>query len=70
MTEKSIQAPKISAEEYMKYRGKDVALYENKIIAEGITSEEAIQKALKKYPKLKPQDIEIYYIESADALIL
>jgi hypothetical protein len=70
MTEKSIQAPKISVEEYMKYRGKDVALYENKIIAEGITSEEAIQKALKKYPKLKPQDIEIYYIESADALIL
>ena len=47
MTEKSIQAPKISVEEYMKYRGKDVALYENKIIADGITSEEAIQKALK-----------------------
>ena len=62
MPEKSIQAPKISAEEYTKYRGKDVALYENKIIAEGITSEEAIQKALKKYPKLKPQDIEIYRV--------
>jgi len=70
MTEKPIQAPQISAEEYKKYRGKDVALYENKIIAEGATSEEAIQKALKKYPKLKPQDIEIYYIESADELIL
>ena len=70
MTEKPIQAPKISEEEYKKYRGKDVALYENKIIAEGTTSEEAIQKALKKYPKLKPQDIEIYYIESADELIL
>ncbi|MGD0450528.1 MAG: DUF5678 domain-containing protein [Candidatus Bathyarchaeia archaeon] len=70
MTEKPIQAPKLSAEEYKKHRGKDVALYENKIIAEGTTSEEAIQKALKKYPKLKPQDIEIYYIESADELIL
>ena len=35
MTEKSIQAPKISAEEYKKYRGKDVALYKNKIIADG-----------------------------------
>jgi hypothetical protein len=70
MTTKPIHAPEISVEEYTKYRGKDVALYENKIIAAGKTSEEAIQKALKKYPKLKPQDIEIYYIESADALIL
>jgi uncharacterized Fe-S cluster protein YjdI len=70
MTEKSIEAPVISAEEYKKYRGKDVALYKNKIIADGETSEEALQKALKKYPELKPEDIEIYYIESADELIL
>jgi len=70
MTEKSIQAPEISAEEYKKYRGKDVALYKNKIIADGETSEEALQRALKKYPELKPEDIEIYYIESADELIL
>jgi dihydroxyacetone kinase-like predicted kinase len=70
MTEKSIEAPVISAEEYKKYREKDVALYKNKIIADGETSEEALQKALKKYPELKPEDIEIYYIESADELIL
>ncbi|MGD0996127.1 MAG: DUF5678 domain-containing protein [Candidatus Bathyarchaeia archaeon] len=70
MTEKSIQAPEISAEEYKKYRGKDVALYKNKIIADGETSEEALRRALKKYPELKPADIEIYYIESADELIL
>ena len=70
MTEKSIQAPEISAEEYKKYRGKDVALYKNKIIADGETSEEALRRALKKYPELQPADIEIYYIESADELIL
>ena len=57
MTEKSIQAPKISAEEYKKYRGKDVALYKNKIIADGETSEEALQRALKKYPELKPDSM-------------
>ena len=69
MTEKAVQAPNISAEEYKKYRGKDVAIYKNKIIAEGATSEEALKKAFKKYPKLKPEDLEIYYIES-DELIL
>jgi hypothetical protein len=70
MTEKPVQAPQISADEYKKYRGKDVALYKNRIVAAGATSEEALQKALKKCPKLKPQDIEIYYIESTDELIL
>lgn len=65
-----VQAPQISAEEYKKYRGKDVVLYKNKIVAAGSTSEEALQKALKKCPKLKPEDIEIFYIESPDALIL
>jgi hypothetical protein len=70
MTEKSIQAPTISVEEYKKYRGKDVALYKGKIVADGATSEEALKKALKKYPKLKPEEIEIFYIESADELIL
>lgn len=70
MTEKSIQAPKITAEEYQKYRGKDVAIYKGRIIAEGASSEEALQKAMEKFPKLKPEDIEIYYIESTDELIL
>jgi hypothetical protein len=70
MTESTVKAPRISAEEYKKYRGKDVALYKGKIIAEGATSEEALRKALKKYPKLKPEDIEVFYIESADELIL
>ncbi|MEM3382609.1 MAG: DUF5678 domain-containing protein [Nitrososphaerales archaeon] len=40
------QAPTISPEEYEKYRGKCVALYEGKIIADGSNSIEAIEKAL------------------------
>ena len=70
MTEITVKAPDISPEEYEKYRGKTVALYKNKVIAEGSNSSEAIQKALKKHPKLKPEQIEIYYIQIADELIL
>lgn len=70
MTEDIVQSPQISPEEYKKYRGKDVAIYKNKIIAEGSTSNEALQKALQKHPKLKPEEIEIYYIQLADELIL
>ncbi len=70
MNEKSVPAPQISVEEYKKYRGKDVALYKNKIVAAGSTSEEALQKALKKCPTCKPKDIEVFYIESSDALII
>ena len=70
MTEIIVKAPKISPEEYEKYRGKTVALFKNKVIAEGNNSSEALQKALQKHPKLKPEQIEIYYIQIADELIL
>jgi len=70
MTKAVIQTPTISPEEYKKYRGKNVAIYKNKIIAEGNNSNEALQKALQKHPKLKPEQIEIYYIQVADELIL
>jgi len=70
MTEIVVKAPKISPEEYEKYRGKTVAIYKSKIIAEGNNSNEALQNALQKHPKLKPEQIEIYYIQIADELIL
>lgn len=70
MTEVFIKAPNISPEEYKKYRGKNVAIYNNRIIAAGENSSEALLKALKKYPKLKPDQIEIDYIQVADELIL
>jgi hypothetical protein len=70
MTEIVVKAPKISPEEYEKYRGKTVAIYKGKIIAEGNNSNEALQNALRKKPKLKPEQIEIYYIQIADELIL
>jgi hypothetical protein len=70
MTEIVVKAPKISPEEYEKYRGKTVAIYKGKIIAEGNNSNEALQNARQKKPKLKPEQIEIYYIQIADELIL
>jgi len=68
--EKAIKAPQISPDEYKKYRGKNVAIYNNKIIASGKNSKEALEKALQKYPNLKPVQIEIDYIQIADKLIL
>ncbi|MGC9346034.1 MAG: DUF5678 domain-containing protein [Candidatus Bathyarchaeales archaeon] len=70
MVEVVYQTPQISTEEYQKYRGKHVAIYKNKIIAEGCNSVEALMKAQKKYPKLKPEQIELYYIQIVDELIL
>ncbi len=70
MVETIIKAPQISPKEYQKYRGKHVAIYRNKIIAHGNNSDEALKQALQKHPKLKPEQIEIYYIQIADELIL
>jgi hypothetical protein len=70
VTEITVKAPNITPEEYKKYRGKDVAIYNNRVIAAGANSAEVLQKALKKYPNLKPEQIEIDYIQIADKLIL
>jgi hypothetical protein len=69
MGEVTVKAPKISSEEYERYRGKNVAIYNGKIVASGQNSAEALEKALKKNPQLKPSQIEIEYIQSADELI-
>jgi hypothetical protein len=70
MSEAVYQAPSISPEEYERYRGRHVALYEGKIIAEGGNSVEALENALKKRPELKPEQIVLHYIQVADVLIL
>lgn len=70
MPEIVYQAPKISPEEYEKYRGRHVALYEGKVIADGINSVEALEKALKTHPNLKPEQIALFYVQVADVLIL
>jgi hypothetical protein len=64
------QAPRISPKDYEKYRGRHVALYEGKIIADGSNSVEALEKALKMYPKLKPEQFALFYVQVADVLIL
>ena len=64
------QAPRISPEEYEKYRGRHVALYDGKIIADGSDSVEALERAMKLYPDLKPEQIALFYIQVADVLIL
>jgi len=68
--EEIIEAPKISPEEYKKYSGKNVAIYNGIIVADGKTSSEALKKALKKCPEAKTEDIVIDYIQLADVMIL
>lgn len=70
MSEIVYQAPSISPEQYEKYRGRHVALYQGKIIADGTNSVEALEKALKARPDLKPEQIAFFYIQLADVLIL
>ena len=70
MSEIVYQAPAISREEYEKYRGRHVALYEGKIIADGSNSVEALESALKKRPDLKPEQVALFYIQVTDVLIL
>jgi hypothetical protein len=70
MSEIVYQAPTISPEEYEKYRGRHVALYEGKIIADGSNSVEALERALKKHPELNTEQVALFYIQVADVLIL
>jgi dihydroxyacetone kinase-like predicted kinase len=70
MSDIIVEAPQITAEEYKKFNGKNVAIYKGKIVAEGKTSSEVIKKALEKYPKAKTEEIDIFYIQTADVLIL
>jgi len=70
MPENIYQAPHISPQEYEKFRGKHVALHKGKIIADGNNSIEAIEKALETHPKLKPEQVALFYIQVADMLIL
>ena len=68
--EKIIQAPQITAEDYKKYNGKNVAIYNGKIIADGRTASEAYQKARQKCPEAQSEEIIIDYVQAADVLIL
>ena len=70
MSEVTYESLEITAEDYEKYKGKHVVIYKNKIISEGLSSIEALKKALKKYPELKPEDLEITYIPFEETLIL
>jgi len=68
--EKVFEAPQITAEEYKKYRGKNVAIYKGKIVSDGKTSSEAFKKARKKCPEAKSEEIEIFYIQATDSLLI
>jgi hypothetical protein len=64
-----VEAPQITAEEYKKYRGKEVALYKNKIVAAS-NVKRGIRKSVEKMPEAKTEEIEIFYIQATDSLLI
>jgi len=70
MSEAAYESLKITVEDHERYRGKHVVIHKNRIISEGLSSVEALRKALEKHPELKPENLEITYIPSEEALIL
>lgn len=70
MSEVVYGSPSISREDYERLKGKHVALHDGRIIAYGNTPVEALNNALKKNPDLKPEQIELFYVQVVDELIL
>jgi hypothetical protein len=70
VTEKVFEAPQITPEEYKKYNGRNVAIYKGKIVADGKTSIEVFKKAKEKFPEAKSEEIEIFYIQISDYMIV
>jgi hypothetical protein len=70
MSEAIYESLEITVEDHEKYKGKHVVIYKNKIISEGLSSIEALRKALEKCPELKLEDLEITYMPYGETLIL
>ncbi len=70
MSEVVYRSPDINREDYERFKGKHVALHDGKIVAYGNTPIEALRNALRKNPDLKPEQIELYYVQVVDELIL
>ena len=64
------ESPEISPQEQKKYSGKHVALVDGKIAASGRTSKEVFEKAQKKFPNRKTEEIGLLFIPKGDLLIL
>lgn len=59
MTKKYLRSKKnrIPIVDFSKFRGKEVAIVDGKVIAEGISSKEVFEKARKLFPKRLTRDI-------------
>jgi len=65
-----INIPQISAEDQKKYRGMNVAIVEEKVVAAGYTSVEVAKKAQELFPDKPTHEILIADIPLEDFLIL
>lgn len=70
MSEILIQIPRISLEEQKRYRGKDVAIVDGRVVAVGNSSVEVFKKARRLYPGKKPAEIILASVPEPEVLIL
>lgn len=66
MKEKQNKIPVI---DFSKFRGKDLAIVDGKIVAEGKSSKEVFEKAKKLFPKKSTRDILLLFIPKEEIFV-
>jgi hypothetical protein len=71
MIKKSVKIQKkdIPLIDFSKFRGKEVALVEGKIVAEGKTSKEAFEKAKRIFPKKLSKEIILLFVPKEEIFV-
>jgi len=70
MSEILIEIPQISLEDQERYRGKDVAIVDGRVVAAGDSSVEVFEQAQRLYPAKKPEEIILASVPWPEVLIL
>jgi len=60
---------KIPLIDFSKFRGKEVAIVEGKVIAEGRTSKEVFEKAKKIFPNKPTTDISLLFVPKEELFV-
>lgn len=70
MSEILIEIPQISLKDQKRYRGKDVAIVDGRIVAVGDSSFDVFEKARRLYPGKRPEEIIMACVPESEVLIL
>ncbi len=60
---------KIPVIDFFKFRGKDLAIVDGKVVAEGESSKEAFEKAKKLFPEKSTKDILLLFVPKEEVFV-